>query len=71
MAAVFFINGGGKQVPKGASEAKPDRSEAVRARKNILEYEGFRARIDMAKPQQRYLSPDYPLVNNSWGVAKW
>ncbi len=25
---------------------------AVVARKNILEYEGFRARIDMAKPQQ-------------------
>ncbi len=34
----------GKAKSKGAKRP-------VRARKNILEYEGFRARIDLAKPQ--------------------
>ena len=38
-------------MTNGVSEARPDRSEALFARKTILEYEGFRAKIDMAKPQ--------------------
>ena len=63
-----IINEGGKQVATNGlarqsqievSPRGPRRCIIVgvgkltfRARKTILEYEGFRARIDMAKPQQ-------------------
>ncbi len=36
----------------GEGPTKWETERTVQARKTILEYEGFRARIDMSKPQQ-------------------
>ena len=51
----LIINSGDKQVAT-IDSARQSQIEAglpaLLARNNILEYEGFRARIDMAKPQQ-------------------
>jgi len=59
---VFFtiINPLAKYETKSVSEEKPDQSEEF-----ILEYEGFRAKIDTARPQQAICLIFGQRVNNA------
>ncbi len=62
------INPSPKQVTIDSarqSQIEADPAPAVVARKNILEHEDFRARIDMAKPQQVDRHPFGARVNKS------
>jgi GT2 family glycosyltransferase len=75
------INPSFKQVTSGVSEAKPDRSEplaSVLSEADILDHEGRRAKIDMAKPQQanghlfeaRVNKPNIFIVILNWNGKK-